>query len=322
MHEILASKTPTDTNHTNQPILVTGAHRTGTTWVGKMLAAGGNAAFISEPLNLLHRPGVFIKPVKHWYPYICSDNESDYLVGLNQILNFQYHTLAEIKSLRSLKDLGRMVRDWSVFARGRLFHQRPLFKDPFAVFSSLWFADRLSFKVVITIRHPAAFVSSLKRLDWPFDLRDLLDQPLLLRDWLEPFKPEMELLSGHPGDPISSNSLLWKMVYSVVQMFRKQNPGVILVRHEDLSLCPIEEYQHLYRDLGLEFSTKARRAVLDSSGSENPAELSAGSAHAIRLDSQANLDNWKRRLTREEITRVRNLTEETASFYYSDLDWD
>ncbi len=35
-----------DTLH---PILVTGTHRSGTTWVGKMLAAGPSTAYISEP---------------------------------------------------------------------------------------------------------------------------------------------------------------------------------------------------------------------------------------------------------------------------------
>lgn len=49
------------------PILVTGAHRSGTTWVGKMLAANRRVAYISEPLNVFHRPGVFSAPVSHWY---------------------------------------------------------------------------------------------------------------------------------------------------------------------------------------------------------------------------------------------------------------
>ena len=43
----------------NNPILVTGSHRSGTTWVGKMLAADSDTAYISEPLNVLHRLGIF-----------------------------------------------------------------------------------------------------------------------------------------------------------------------------------------------------------------------------------------------------------------------
>ena len=55
-----------------RPILVTGAHRTGTTWVGRLLAAAPAVAYISEPLNVLHRPGVFRAKVANWYTYICA----------------------------------------------------------------------------------------------------------------------------------------------------------------------------------------------------------------------------------------------------------
>ena len=64
------------------PILVTGTHRSGTTWVGKMLAADAMTAYISEPLNVLHRPGVFHAKVKYWYQYICEENEMQYLPSL------------------------------------------------------------------------------------------------------------------------------------------------------------------------------------------------------------------------------------------------
>ena len=70
------------------PILVTGAHRTGTTWVGKMLAASRQAAYLSEPLNLWHRPGVLRTPLQHWYTYICAENEQAYLPGLQATLAF------------------------------------------------------------------------------------------------------------------------------------------------------------------------------------------------------------------------------------------
>ena len=126
-----------------RPILVTGAHRSGTTWVGKMLAASPQIAYISEPLNVLHRLGVLRTSVAHWYTYICYANEDLYLPALNDTLAFRYHPLAEIQSLRSRKDIGRMFRDWNIFTQGRLFKRQPLLKDPFAVFSAPWFAERL-----------------------------------------------------------------------------------------------------------------------------------------------------------------------------------
>lgn len=287
-----------------------------------MLAASGQAAYISEPLNVLHRPGVLITPIQRWYTYLCADNEAEFLPGLLQTLQFRYHGWAEVRSLRSSKDFGRMLRDWNTFARGRIWMLRPLLKDPFAVFSSGWFAERLNCQVVITVRHPAAFASSLKRLDWAFDLRDLLEQPLLMRDWLEPFRSQMENLVLDAGDVIGQGSLLWRMVYQVVQQLQTRYPQFVLVRHEDLSLQPLEGFRSLYQALGLDFSARAQEIILSSSSSENPKELARSSRHSVRLDSQANLNNWKRRLSAEEINRVRQYTEDIAIQYYPDIGWE
>ena len=160
------------------PILVTGTHRSGTTWVGKMLAADAMTAYISEPLNVLHRPGVFRAKVKYWYQYICEENERDYIPAFEELLEFDYHLWDEIRSLRSRRDVLRMGRDFLIFYNGLMRGQRLLIKDPFAVFSAPWFAKHLNSKVVITVRHPAAFASSLKRLNWPFDFQDLLFVPV------------------------------------------------------------------------------------------------------------------------------------------------
>jgi hypothetical protein len=315
------------------PILVTGAHRTGTTWVGKMLAASGEAAYISEPLNVLHRPGVLRAPVKYWYPYICQENEQYYLSAFQELLSFHYHAWAEVKALRSRKDLMRMGRDSWIFLQGKIRNRvgadgiRPLLKDPFAVFSIPWFIQRLGCRVVVTVRHPAAFASSLKRLNWPFQFSDLLDQPLLMQDWLEPYRKnivdllEEERQAGSP-DIIAQGSLLWRIIYAVVAKFRLLYPEMQIVRHEDLSLDPIEGYRTLYEALGLFYSTQAQKTILESSSSENPKEISSQDAFAVRLDSRANLHHWKRRLSLEEIERIRLLTEDVAVEYYPELSWD
>lgn len=306
----------------DSPILVTGAHRSGTTWVGKMLAANPQIAYISEPLNVLHRPGVLSAGVKHWYTYICHANEDQYLPGLQDTLAFQYHTLAEIQSLRSRKDFGRMLRDWNVFSQGRLFGRQPLLKDPFAVFSAPWFAERLNCRVVFTLRHPAAFASSLKRLKWNFDFSDLLAQPLLMEFLLEPFRDEMEAMLSTPQDVIGQASLLWRMIYQAVVQFQQAHPDFIVVRHEDLSLDPQAGFQQLYEGLGLDFTPAIAASIQRSSSAENPRELSKQAVHAVRLDSRANLENWKRRLDGEEITRIRSLTQDLAAHFYPDLDWE
>ena len=226
------------------PILVTGAHRSGTTWAGKMLAADSETAYISEPLNVLHRPGVFRAKVKHWYQYICNENEHEYLTAFHSLLDFDYYLLDEIRSLRSRRDFLRMGRDFMLFYNALMRGQRALLKDPFAVFSVPWFANKLNCKVVVTVRHPAAFASSLQRLNWNFDFNDLLDQPLLMRDHLGKYRGEMSAIRAE--DVIGQAALLWKMIYSVVYKFKEMNPEWMIVRHEDLSRDPVNKYRELY----------------------------------------------------------------------------
>ena len=300
---------------TMQPLLVTGAHRTGTTWVGRMLSAGG-FAYVSEPLNVLHRPGVMAAPVCTWYAYITRENEGEYLSAFQKTIALRYGLLAEIKSLKSRRDLLRMGRDLGIFLRGRVLGQPVLIKDPFAVFSLPWFIERLGCRVVVTVRHPAAFASSLKRLTWPFDFRDLLDQPLLMRDHLEPFRADMERIQ--PDDVIGQSAFLWRMAYRVVHATRERFPSVIVVRHEDLSRDPLAEYARVFESLGLAYTAKVQETIRTSSSSENPAELSRQKVHAVKLDSRANLDNWKKRLTGDEISRIRSMTEDVAHLYYPD----
>jgi hypothetical protein len=301
------------------PILVTGTHRSGTTWVGKMLAADAMTAYISEPLNILHRPGVFHTKVDCWYQYICEENESQFLPAFEELLEFDYNLWDEIRSLRSRRDFLRMGRDFLIFYNGLMRGQRVLLKDPFAVFSTLWFAKRLNCKVVITVRHPAAFAGSLKRLNWPFDFQDLLNQPLLMRDHLESDREQMQ--SMNPEDVIGQGALLWKLIYRSVHLSRELNPGSIIVRHEDLSRDPIPGYRDLYQALGLEFTRRVEKIILDSSSSENAKELSRKKVHGFILDSRANIDAWKKRMTIEEIDRVREITGEIAPLFYSEAEW-
>jgi glycosyltransferase involved in cell wall biosynthesis len=305
----------------DRPILVTGPHRSGTTWVGRMLSVNGEVAYISEPLNVWHRPGVFDAPISHWYTYICQDNEDKYLAAFRQTLKLDYHLWKEIKSLRSPRDLLRMFRDLGIFTFGRWGQRRVLLKDPFAIFSTPWFAQRLGCDVVIVLRHPAAFVSSLKRLDWPFDFKDILAQPLLMRDWLEPFRAEMEVALTQPRDVLGQGSLLWRMICYVTYAFSQRHPNFHVVRHEEFSLQPIKGFENLYGKLELPFTSRVKAGILRATSAQNPQEISLDSIYSTNLDSAANLENWKQRLTKEEIARIRSLTEDVARVYYRDEDW-
>lgn len=261
-------------------------------------------------------------PVQHWYTYICADNEDRYLDALSEMLAFNYHLGREIRSLRNPKDGLRLARDGGAFLGGRWYRQRPLIKDPFAIFSSQWFAERLGCQVLIMIRHPGAFVSSVMRLGWDFDFADLLSQPLLLRDWLAGYENEISKLVQGSKNILIQGCLLWSIIYKVVYEMKERNPGFITLRHEDLSQDPQARFLALFEKLGLDYSAKAARVIQKYSGRDNPVEVSRQNVHSVRVDSRTNLENWKRRLAQEEIAKVRELTAEVYPLFYEEGDWD
>lgn len=303
------------------PILVTGAHRTGTTWVGRVLGASPVLSYLGEPLHVNHSRGVLDASVDHWYTYITPENEDPYREAYIHTLSFQYRFPPAIKQTRTWKDAAKMARDVIHFFRAKLWDQRPLLKDPFAVFSVPWFKHEFGAQVVVTVRHPLGFVSSLKRLDWTFDFRNLLDQSLLMRDHLEEYRSELRESLSNPEDVIGQGILLWKVIYSVVAKFQEEDEDLIVVRHEDLSLGPMQEFRDLCDLLELSFSNEIQRKVEETTGTKNPQQLPPGDEHAVQLDSKANLNNWKQRLTTSEVDRIVSATTNELFGFYEREEW-
>jgi sulfotransferase family protein len=292
-----------------RPILVTGMHRSGTTWVGRMLAASREAVYFHEPLNPDCSSALLHRTLETQYLYITEENEDDYLDAFRRLLAFPLGSrLLEPRRGQRLRRLGRLLQ-------ARATRARALLKDPFAVFSSPWFARRLEAEVVVVVRHPLAIVGSTKRLHWGFDTRSLLAQPLLLRDRLEPFRAELE---SPPTNIVGQAALLWRLVYGVVRDYAQELPQIRIVRHEDLSRDPAAEFERLYDELGLSFGARVRRAIERTTSPENPAETAVADPDAIELDSRANLESWTRRLNEEEIALVRRQTGDVARAFYPD----
>ena len=66
-----------------KPILVTGSHRCGSTWIGKVIATSPSVDYIHEPFNGMCRPGKCSVKFPHTFTYITDNNESD--LGASQI---------------------------------------------------------------------------------------------------------------------------------------------------------------------------------------------------------------------------------------------
>jgi hypothetical protein len=239
------------------------------------------------------------------FQYVTQENAADFEPHVRHALGLSYNWSEFLPPIPHVEDVLRASRMYIRFLRTKVT-TRPLVKDPIAVFSTEWLASNFDMQVVVMIRHPAAFASSIKQLEWSHPFSHFLDQSLLMRDHLHPFETELREYATREHSYIDQAALLWRLIYHVVLKYRKRHPDWIFVRHEDLSEYPMAGFKELFDRMGLQYSSYAQSMVREHSSSENPSEPE--DPFVIRRDSHANLWNWRRRLTVSQIERIRSQT--------------
>jgi hypothetical protein len=304
------------------PILVTGSHRSGTGWVSDILAAAPSPRVrtIWEPFNLHARRGVRQVPFRYWFTYVTDDlNGSEFRAPLQRMLAWRYSMAAEAPTVRSPKDLARMVRDAWTMSSNRRADAVPLSKDPIAVFSAEWMSDTFGMDTLVLIRHPAAFCYSIVKQGWwhPFD--HFTAQPAMMHDLFVARADEIERFARTPQPLLDQAVLLWVLIHEHIARMRSRRPEWRFVRLEDLSREPVAGFQGLYRWLDLTWSDEVERAVVRSSSEGNPAVTDRASSR--QRDSKAAISVWKDRLTVDEQASIKERTDPVWREFYADEDW-
>ena len=191
-------------------------------------------------------------------------------------------------------------------------------KDPIALLSAEWLAQRFDMEVVVLIRHPAAFASSLKRLGWKHSFATFLDDGRV-PEVIQHYEDEIRAQAREPGDLLAQAALLWRLLYNAVSSYRECHEDWVFLRHEDVSLEPGASFERLYERLGLELTENARVEIERASASGNPS--APATPHAVELDSAASLGRWREELTPEEIETLRERTSDVWPRFYSNEDW-
>ena len=328
--------------NTTKPIIITGSHRSGTTWVGNIIKNSPMIYYIHEPLtpNSITR-GLFDTEI--WYKYYDPNKEyqkvestlNDLFIGqypLRAVLHFKnslpntdYRNLNGINNdkfdFKYLKWRINAYLDSKRLKLSKLNHDQiiPLIKDPICLTAVEWIHKRWKSKNVFLIRHPAAFVSSLLRLNWRFNFENFIKQPELINRFLKPYESD---INSPPEDFISEASLIWLCTTKIIIDYQEIYPNWIYIRHEDLSYNPIKEFKLLFKKLELPYTSKVKSLIKATSHHTNPSEVSDKSkVHQLQRNSKENIKNWKKRLTNKEIKRIRDMTEHISNKFYSDKDW-
>jgi hypothetical protein len=280
-----------------RPVLVTGANRSGTTWVGRVLGRSAALEYIWEPYNPLVRAWPHNR-VPHFFtgPYDAQpavDEISDALMRLRS----RGHVYGPHP-----ETVAREVRRRWRFRDARRHHRVPLLKDPLAVLLARHLQDRHGMTVVLCVRHPAGFVSSLLRLGWDYDFENLLAQPQLMRR-LEPWREQMEHTINRTGPMLHRVTLFWRVVYGSMLAGDLAPRDPFVVRHEQSSAAPVETFRALFERVGVAFTPDIEAAA--------SAEADAGMS-----------ESWRTRLDADQLAYIRRETApEAEPWGYGDAAW-
>jgi len=267
------------------------------------------------------RRGIFAATIPSWCLHITENNDARFRPAFARMLDLRYDWVRALVGVRSAPALRRVLSEGRHFRSKRRAGARALVKDPLALFSAEWLAANFAMRVVILIRHPAAFAASLKRLDWKFPFCELLAQPELMRNHLSSFAEEIHHFDEHEQDIIDQAALVWKLSHHVIARYCESHPDWIFLRNEDLSRAPVDGFRALAGSLGIPWSDVLEERVRQYSDPSNPVDAPDGVVFQLKRDSRSNIDAWKRHLSPEEVRRVRESVDEVGACFYSEGDW-
>lgn len=309
----------------NAPILVTGGHRSGTTWVGQVLAQAPGAFYVHEPFNpklkwtsntRLMRP----KPFKLYMTYIHAANQNHFTPYLDDALGISTPSIEEWLTYDYIRKPRRLFRALMLAREHAASPVRTIMKDPVALLSAEWLADHYGMPVVITIRHPAAFVDSVIRKNWRMRFERLTIQPRLIDALMPEMSDRLHDLAVRGHEMLENATVQWLLIHHAIRHFQQTRPDWNYLRHEDASVNPQAEFKALFEKLGLTFNEDVRQFLAYS---VDPSH-GAGADHAARdtkRDAVANLAKWKRSLPQQHIDYIREQTDELAQHFYPGFEW-
>jgi hypothetical protein len=283
-----------------------------------MIALSPHVRYVLEPFRTSLDPCPCGVAFDYQFQYVTDENKDQFHPHLQHAMGLRFNASEALDAIEGPLDVLRVLRRYGSFLRARAL-TRVLVKDPIAVFSAEWLATMFDMQVIVMIRHPAGFVSSVKQLGWSHPFSDFIDQPLLMRDHLAPFEAEIRRYARRERSVIEQAILLWRLIYSVVHTYRERHDDWIFVRHEDLAREPLDGFEMLFGKLDLPLTKRVRDEIQRHSSPLNPTDPE--DPYAIERDSRATIGRWKERLTSMEVERIKDRVSDLSVAFYSEEDW-
>lgn len=261
--------------------------------LGHLLGADRESLQLTEPFQ----PLVGVEGVDRWY--IAADKSGErWNPFIDRLISGSAIAFASPDGVRSslwarFKGTPRS-REYAAVQRKP--PARLVIKDPFLSLSAQYLVHRHHFQVVFAVKHPAAFLLSLRRVGWDrtVPLDDLVEQGVIdaaQRDAAQ--------------DPVSQAALLWNVVNRHALATARDLPkNVSIWSHERFCADPDREMAQLTRALGITYSDLMQDEVSRATRGDvvtPPMET----IHALVRNSAAMAGDWRERLPKAEQEELR-----------------
>jgi hypothetical protein len=310
-------------------VLVTGAPRSGTTFLGKMLAMQPSVLEVEEPFNV--ETGV--EGMEQHFLYIRakarkgSAAQRKYQPIIEDLLAGRAWYKQSALRPDTSNPIRRLARNTLVSRQNiayRMYTNSPLktsyvIKDPNACFISEYLDTHFPVQTVVIMRHPASTIASYKRLGWHYRLENFTSQRELMKDFLQPYLGPVKIDSLNA---VEAWSYFWLCIYVVLEEFLARDENMTLITHEQLSTNPHATLNLLYNRFELEYSPEIAKEVDRYTSADNPVDPRNNVVHDLQRNSAEVIHRWKKILTPEEISTIRSITEPIARKHYKNSSWD
>ncbi|MEM8485827.1 MAG: sulfotransferase [Bacteroidota bacterium] len=303
-------------------VFVTGEIRGGTTFVGKILSLPLEVDYIHEPFNIrCGMPGM-TKRWRYVKPSLDTPGMQEIHEAASRIFSYNFslrNSPFENEAIhrRIIKQLvGTRGPYYLRLAKMNPFHRHAVIKDPTGTLLAEYLHVHFGVKPVIVIRHPASFVASLRRAGWWPDVRKILDgQPELVADHLN---GSLDSWFNKDSDDLQNAAAHWRLLTQVVVNQAKKYDGWELVKLEDLSNNPVEEFKALYGRLGLPWSESVKKKIINTTQVKGKAEVKNNLVQDFKRDSAKIFELRRNSLTKEERRKIFDVVKDVALEFYSE----
>lgn len=246
-------------------VLVTGVPRSGTTFVGRVLATSVRCDYVHEPFN----PQVGLPWVSRLFTYAPPDSpelddELSRLMRYDVRLRTAFFPQDSVARRAAKRVIGSRGPVYLRLAKLNPFTETAVMKDPHAALLAPVLARRHGFRVVVVVRHPVAVVASFRARGWPPGraLEELLGDPCAASEVLGSDRGRVERVLESPRVDVEGPAVLWRVLTRFLVDAADADPSrVSLVRHEDLGTRTHETFSTVFSHCGLPYGRRVRSRV-------------------------------------------------------------